>query len=61
MAAFDPVRTGVFNERATLGEGRGGEGRGSVFTHPQVYLFVCKPRVLKFGTQLKRGKIYHKK
>ena len=38
------IRTGVFIERVRL---------RSIF-HPRVYSFVCKPRVLKFGTELKR-------
>ena len=50
MYRINPVRTGVFVERLSL---------GGVF-HPWVYSFVCKPRVFKFCTQLEMGKIYHK-
>ena len=41
---FNFIRTGVFGERVSL---------GSV---SRVYSFVCKPRVLKFGTQLEIAK-----
>ena len=49
--SVNPTRTGVFGESV--------KSKG-VF-RPRVYSFVCKPRVFKFDTQLKMGKIYHKK
>ena len=42
------IRTGVFGRRVSLG--------GGCLSLPRVYSFVCKPRVFKFGTQLKMGK-----
>ena len=48
----NPIRTGFFGECVSLEEG---------FSHPEVYSFIYKSRVFKFGTQLKMGKIYYKK
>ena len=46
-----PIRTVVFGKRVSLGM--------CVSTpSPTVFSIGCKPRVLKFGTQLKMGKIY---
>ena len=52
--SLNPIRTGIFSEHVSL------EG-GGLFFIPRVYSFVNKPRMLKFGAQLKMDKIYHRK
>ena len=47
---FNPIRTGVFDGRVSRGGGRGEGGMCFSRLSPVCY-FVCKPRVMKFGTQ----------
>ena len=42
ITCLNPTRTGLFGQRVSRGTGGG-----------RAYSFVCKVRVLKFGTQLK--------
>ena len=49
---IDPITIGVFGKRVSL------RGVGVFFTLCRACSLVCKPRVLKFGTQLKMDKIF---
>ena len=49
---LNPIRTEVFSHHISRG------GGGGLFCLR--FIFVCKPRIWKFGTQLKIGKLYHK-
>ena len=56
ILTVNPIRTKVFSECVSVGE-----CFVPLPSPPPVYSFACKPRVIKFGTQLKMGKTYYKK